>query len=464
MAKTRATSGLDLHIERTGHRVRAGLETALREAIRDGRLQAGTQLPSTRALASDQGLARNTVSEAYDQLVAEGWLTARQGSGTFVADLDSVTPLRATSATAESLASIRFDLRPGQPDLTSFPRSAWLSATRSAMGAASDQQFGYGHLRGAQQLQNALAAYLGRARGVIAHPDQVIICNGFTSGLDLICDVLVHRGTTRFVIEALGHTLHHRLLARREMQIATIPVDGVGAVVSELPSADAVLLTPAHQHPLGGALHPARRRAVTTWANQEGAVIIEDDYDGEFRYDRKSVGALQSLAPDRVVYSGTASKSLVPGLRLGWLIPPNDMLEELIEAQRLTGRHASIVDQVALAHLIESGGYDRHIRRMRNIYRRRRDRLESILTERVPSARVRGVAAGLHAVVELPPGKTEDEVVATARERGLALTGLSETIAEAESPPPALVIGFGTPPSHSYTAALARLVAVLEHS
>lgn len=462
MGKPRATSGLDLHITRTGTRVRAGLEEALREAIREQRLHPGTRLPSTRALAADQGISRNTVSEAYDQLVAEGWLTARPGSGTSVADI-TLSPIPESTPTEdESGASLRFDLRPGHPDLSSFPRSAWLRSTRIALDAVADSSLGYRELRGVPQLRTVLAGYLGRARGVVVDPHRLVVCAGFTQGLDLLCDVLVHRGATKIVAEQFGHGTHHGLLAHSDLKLLTVPVDEDGALVDDLPHADAVLLTPAHQHPLGGALHPARRRAVTTWAAREGAVIIEDDYDGDFRYDRQAVGALQALAPERVVYSGTVSKSLVPGLRLGWLVLPEDLLEDVIETQDLTGRQASVVDQLALAHLIESGGYDRHIRRMRHSYRRRRDQLVSILTERVPEARVRGIAAGLHAVVELPPGRTEEEVIGAAQERGLALAGLSESATDTVSTPPALVIGYGTPFSHSYTAALARLVAVLE--
>jgi len=223
----------------------------------------------------------------------------------------------------------------------------------------------------------------------------------------------------------------------------------------------AALLTPAHQYPLGVALAPARRRQVAAWAAQIGAVVIEDDYDGEFRYDRQAVGALQSLAPEHVVYVGTASKSLVPGLRLGWLALPADLVEAVTERKLAAGKLTSSLDQLALAEFIRAGGYDRQVRRARLIYRQRRDRLVGALAREVPDVRVSGIAAGLHVLVRLPAGRSEDDVVARAAERGLALQGLAGSRAGELQLGPALIVGYATPPGHAFSAAVARLCAVL---
>ena len=231
------------------------------------------------------------------------------------------------------------------------------------------------------------------------------------------------------------------------------------------------ILTPAHQFPLGVALHPSRRRQVVDWAAASGALVIEDDYDGEFRYDRQAVGALQSLAPEHVAYAGTASKSLVPGLRLGWLVLPARLIDDVVAAKATALRLGSSLDQLALAEFIASGGYDRQVRRARLGYRQRRDRLVAELTRRAPAVKVTGIAAGLHAVVTLPADLTEAGAVAAAARRGLAVQGLSALSAtaagsrvdvrDAPSHDPALVVGYATPPGHAFTTAVARLSAVL---
>jgi GntR family transcriptional regulator/MocR family aminotransferase len=254
------------------------------------------------------------------------------------------------------------------------------------------------------------------------------------------------------------------------MRLAPVPVDDRGALaggVLPLEGAAALLLTPAHQYPLGVALAPQRRRRAVDWAAAGSGLIIEDDYDGEFRYDRQAVGALQSLAPDHVVYAGTASKSLAPGLRLGWLAVPDRLVGELAEIKRATGRLSSSLDQLTLAEFISSGGYDRQVRRARLAYRTRRNRLVSELRREVPAVGVTGIAAGLHVVVRLPAGVTEEDVIARAASRGLALEGLDSCrAAEAGDVGglelgPALIVGYATPPGHAFSTCVARLCATL---
>jgi GntR family transcriptional regulator/MocR family aminotransferase len=448
-----ATSSVDLHLDLAGTRGRAGLEGALREAVRSGRLAPGTRLPSSRALAADLRIARNTVAETYGQLVAEGWLVARQGSGTVVAS--RVAPPAPRPAPARPRRAARHSLNPGSPDLTSFPRTAWLAATRRALAAAPADAFGYGDPRGRSELRRALADYLARARGVHADPERIVVCAGFVQALGLLCEALRAGGARTLATEAWCQPATRDLVAARGLRLATVPVDERGAVPDG--DADALLLTPAHQFPIGSVLVAERRtRAVET-----GALLIEDDYDGEFRYDRHPVGALQALAPDRVVYAGTASKTLAPGLRLAWLVLPERLVDGVVAAKARADWQTGVVEQLVLAAFLVSGGYDRHVRGRRLAYRRRRDRLVAALAEHVPAARVTGVAAGLHALVRLPPGRSEDAVVAAAARRGLVLQGLGEYATGAATHPPALVVGYATPPDSAFATAVNLLCAVL---
>jgi len=485
MRKTWATSGLDLHLELPGPRVRAGLETALRQAVQTGRLAAGTRLPSSRALAADLGIARNTVADAYGQLAAEGWLTARQGSGTTVAGpapapgtaVPVVAPARESPTTRDGPpaqapgASVtgagapagrpRYDLRAGRPDLSAFPRTAWLAAMRKALIASPVQALDYGDPRGRPELRNSLAAYLARTRGVRVTPERIVVCNGFTQGLGLLCQALRGRGATAIAVEGYGLPGNLSIIAGHGLRPALLGVDEDGAVPDAAGDAQAMLLTPAHQFPLGAALAARRRAHAVRWAAMTGAMIIEDDYDGEFRYDRQPVGALQGLAPEQVAYVGTASKTLAPGLRLGWLALPSRLADDVIAAKARADAHTGSLEQLALGEFIDSGRYDRHIRQSRLAYRRRRDRLVSELARCAPGVRVTGIAAGLHAVAQLPAGQSESEVTARAARRGLALEGLSTYALGAAARRPALVIGYATPPEHAFTGAVARLCATI---
>ena len=346
------------------------------------------------------------------------------------------------------------DLRPGVPDLSAFPAGAWLATARKVLASAPRQLLDYPDPRGLPQLRAVLAGYLARARGVAADPGRIVICAGFAHGLAVTCAALRAAGAATLAVEAYGHQAHRNLAQAQGLRLCPLPVDGSGAVIGDAAGADAALLTPAHQFPLGVTLHPRRRREAARW----GGVVIEDDYDGEFRYDRQPVGALQALAPDHVVYAGTASKSLAPTLRLGWLVVPPRLLDA-VAAQLTAG--PSGLDQLTLAEFIDSGGYDRQIRRTRLAYRRRRDRLAAAL--RGHGHHVTGIAAGLHAVLELPAADTERHLITRAAGHGLAVQGLESFRADGTSADRAgLVIGYGRPPEHAYTTALARLCAVLD--
>jgi GntR family transcriptional regulator / MocR family aminotransferase len=466
MQGTWATSaGLDLHLELSGSRPRAALEAALRAAVRSGRLPAGTTLPSSRALATDLGIARNTVADAYGQLVAEGWLAARHGSGTWVAERAGPPSRQQRPVPGPVGRGARYDLRPGTPDLAAFPRAAWLAAARRALAAAPARDLGYADVRGLHVLRVEIAEYIARARGVVTTPERIVVCAGFAQGLELICEVLRGRGIRSLAVEAYGHSGHRQIAAGAGMGLVPLAVDDRGADVAALDRhARAVLLSPAHQFPLGIALAPERRRQVADWAARTGGVVIEDDYDGEFRYDRQAVGALQSIAPEHVVYVGTASKSLVPGLRLGWLALPAGLDADVAARKQAAARLSSSLDQLALAEFIRSGSYDRQVRRSRLAYRQRRDRLVTALARDVPAVQVTGIAAGLHVLVRLPGGLAEDDVIARAAARGLALSGLAGCRAGEQELGPALVVGYATPPGHAFSSAVARLCAVLREA
>ena len=360
------------------------------------------------------------------------------------------------------VSRLRYDLRPGSPDLSAFPRQEWLAAARRSLGAAPPVALGYGDPRGRPELRRALADYLSRARGVRATVDRIVICSGFTQGLGLLCQVLRERGATVLAAEEYGLPIHREVAAARGLRLALLPIGPEGAAVSELGAADAALLTPAHQFPLGVALAAQRRTRVVEWASRTGGLVIEDDYDGEFRYDRQPIGAVQALAPEHVVYAGTASKSLAPGLRVGWLVLPAHLVDDVAAAKTLADGHTSSLDQLILAEFIAAGGYDRHVRRSRLAYRRRRDRLLAAVQRQAPQVQITGIAAGLHAVLKLPAHHREDDVVSRAAGHGLALEGLHHySAAQRYARGPSLVVGYGTPPEHAFTGAVARLCAVL---
>ncbi|MFI6943960.1 PLP-dependent aminotransferase family protein [Streptomyces sp. NPDC050418] len=466
-AEQAAGIGADLHLELgAGGSRRAALIRALRAAVREGRLRPGQKLPPYRSLAADLGLTRNTVASAYAELVAEGWLTARQGSGTRVASR-AVPGGSGAVPPARVPRKVVHDLGQGMPDAGSFPRTAWASASRRALLAAPNEAFGPGDPRGRPELRAALAEYLGRVRGVRTSPELIVVCSGFAHGLRLLFGGVggSGRGVLRgpLAVEAYGLGFHRALLAAASVRTVPVEVDRQGARIEELTSgARHMLLTPAHQFPTGGPLAPGRRAAAVDWARRRGGLVLEDDYDGEFRYDREPVGAVQGLDPERVIYLGSVSKSLSPAVRLGWMVLPGHLVDEVLAVKGEREAWASALDQLTLAEFLTSGAYDRHVRRMRQRYRGRRDRLLGALAERAPRVSVAGIAAGLHVVLRLPPG-TEKSVLHKASRAGIALDGLS-AFRHPDAPGPApdgLVVGYAASPEHAYEAAVEALCSVL---
>jgi GntR family transcriptional regulator / MocR family aminotransferase len=453
--------GLDLHlgVDKGAGFVGRALETALREAIRSGRLHPGARLPGSRGLAADLGISRGTVVAAYTQLTAEGWLTGTPGSGTRVADLPVSRPgpvFGSGSEPSSATARLTFDLRPGRPDLSSFPRTEWASSVRRALSAVPYESLDYTELAGQPALRAAVAGYVTRARGVRADASAVVITAGFTQGLALLARVLHRLGMRTVATEEPGLAKHRDVLHAAGLATAALEV-GAGGAWPEGLGEQAAVLTPAHQYPRGVVLAARHRSAFVDWARREDGFIVEDDYDGEFRYDQQPVGAMQALAPDRVVFAGSTSKTLAPGMRLGWLVVPAALRGFLLEAIAEVGAAVPVVEQLAMADLIGRGGYDRHIRRMRLAYRRRRAELAQVTS-------LAGVAAGLHAL--LPVGSAEQErvLIGRALRAGVGLHGL-HTHGYWREPggdqPAALIVGYATPPPHAWSGALGALAEVV---
>jgi len=437
-------ANLDFHLDLSGPGgLRQRLTASLREAVRSARLPAGTRLPASRSLAADLGIARNTVAEAYAELVAEGWLAARQGSGTVVAQRVEPPP-PVTRRTADP--DVRFDLTVSTPDITEFPRTEWVRSTRRALMAAPSEAFGPGDPQGRIELRTALAEYLARARGVRADPERIVVCSGFADAVRMFNRLL----RPPAVVEEYGLRFHRSLWK----STVPLPVDDHGANTEQLPDdRRAVVLTPAHQFPLGGPLHPRRRASAVEWARRVGGLVLEDDYDGEFRYDRQPVGAVQGLDPEHVAYLGTSSKALSPALRIAWMVLPDRFVDPVLALKTHREQYISMLDQLTLADFLASGAYDSHVRRMRLKYQRRRDRLVEAVS---PYAEVSGIAAGMHAVLDTPH---EEAIVQTARERGIEVSPLSWFRHElSDDDRRGIVVSFGAP---AFPRALPLLTEVL---
>jgi GntR family transcriptional regulator / MocR family aminotransferase len=448
--------------------LRAQLEATLREAIRDGRLRGGERLPSSRELARELGISRGLVQECYGQLLAEGYLTSRPGSATRVAEPAAPAKRPPTPPPPRSKTLIA-DFAVGLPDLSSFPRGDWVWATGQVCSAVAAPDLGYGDPRGSERLRDVLAAYLRRVRAADADPARLIACTGFGQGINLVLTALRRQGIGSVAFEDPGYgnaDSDETILAAKAfgLEVCFVPVDDEGIDVGALAAsgAQAVVVMPAHQTPTGVVLSARRRRALVDWTRRNGSYVVEDDYDSEFRYDSEPVGVLQGLDPDRVVLIGTASKALAPAVRLGWVLAPAALTGPLAEAKRMSDRGSSMLDQLTLAVLLESGRYDRHLRRMRRVYAARRAALTAALARHAPAVRVTGLAAGFHAVAHLPAPADEMSVVAAARERGVGLHPMAEfRSAPGQEGPPSLVMGFGNTGERAIEAGIAAIADLL---
>ena len=488
----------DLHIaiNRDQGAISGQIASELRESIRHGRLAPGTPLPASRELAADLQVSRGVVVEAYEQLVAEGFLLSRVGSGTRVAPAASRAPSRPEPAGAADPRTSRatgrqgpygpvggqggqgsrgpsepaggqgrreshesaelqewrapyYGHRPTSPDLGHFPRERWLAAIRHVLTTVPGDALDYGDPGGVPELREELAGYLRRVRAADVRPENLVIVGGVAQGLSLVLRVLARvvgeGGRMRLAVEDPAQRRQEALLRGAGADLVPVPVDGQGLDVEALRArrVDAVLVTPAHQFPTGEVLSPPRRAALMEWARDR--TILEDDYDAEFRFDRDPVGCLQGVAPDRVILSGSVSKALAPGLRLGWVAAPAHLAEAVRRARGEMDLGSPVIEQYALAHFLRTGDYDKHLRRMRREYRRRRDALVTALAEQLPEIRVRGIEAGLHVYLELPQGWEESRFTAAAAALGVCAEEVGPM--RALPGPPAVVVGFARLPA-----------------
>jgi GntR family transcriptional regulator/MocR family aminotransferase len=423
----------------------AQIEDQLRHAIRGGELRAGTRVPSTRDLARQLSVSRRVTVDAYSQLAAEGYLLLRQGAHPCVADgVARVAGIEARPSPAAPASVARFDFRPSRPDVSAFPRRAWGRSLRHAVAAIADAELIYGDPCGVDSLRHALAEYLGRVRGVVTEPAQVVVTSGYIQGLGIACRALATRGARRIALEDPSAPEQGPIAVRAGLEPVRVPVDAEGIRVDSLVRADvdAVVVTPAHQHPTGVVLSAERRAALLRWLRDRDAVAIEDDYDAEYRYDRAAVKALHGLDPDRIVYAGSASKTLAPALRMGWLVVPGALLPSVAEEKFLCDQGTARIEQHALADFIVRGELDRHLRRMRIRYRARRDALVAALGDTLPDATVHGIAAGLHVTLRLRGHYDEAALLQAAGDRRIELSTLSDYRPGAFAGDPVLLLGY----------------------
>jgi GntR family transcriptional regulator/MocR family aminotransferase len=444
---------------RPGESLRACLERTLREAIKEGSLRAGVELPASRQLAAQLRVSRGVTSDAYGELEAQGYLHVSPRRPPVVAEVPSGA--RKPAAPPPSLRPPpRFDMTPTTPDVTLFPRREWSAALTAAVREAPAGALDYGPFQGDGSLRSTLAAELGRTRGVICDPSQIVIVQGTTQGVDLALRVLQDRGARRVAVEDPSLQRQHDQIRGLGLSLVGQPVDDEGLIVDGL-DADVVIVSPAHQFPTGAVLSGTRRRALLNWSRDTGGLVIEDDYDAEFRYDREPVRALQGLHPEGVIYIGTVSKTLAPALRLGWLVLPELLVPQAAATKRLLDDFSPTLGQLAFAQMLERGDYQRQIRKARAVYRARRDRLVAVLAEHFPELTVSGVSAGLHVLLNLPAAVDDSGLERSALEAGIRVEALARYTIQ-DRGKRGLLLGYGRVHETALAAAIANLAPTLK--
>jgi GntR family transcriptional regulator/MocR family aminotransferase len=450
---------VDVEIEfKAGVPIGRQLEDVLRVAIRSGRLGPGSVLPPSRDLADELGVSRGVVVDSYSQLAAEGYLSAKRGSGTRVAEVPtSETPQRRQVSTPRAF---RYDLRPGQADFHAFPRARWKAMLVRALRDLPDRRLTYPDHRGVPELRNAVAGYLARMRGVAVEPEHAVICCSTSQALTVLWHVLRNRGARRVAIEDPGWRWQTLTVELAGLEAVPVRVDANGLVVEDLAAADvdAVVTTPAHHYPTGVVMTAERRSALIAWARERQALIVEDDYDVEYRFGRHPMASLQGLAPDLVAFMGTTSKTLAPALRIAWVVPPSYLIDDVENVLLVTGMTPPTLDQVAMAWFIEDAALERHLRSMRLHYRAKRDVLIGALGRYLPEVRISGIAGGLHLLAWLPDGADERATATRARQSSVGVHELHRHCTTHVPSPPALLLGFALP-SESELVAATRLLA-----
>jgi GntR family transcriptional regulator/MocR family aminotransferase len=455
-------------LDRTGAALTLQIQEHLRVAIREGRLVAGERLPSTRRLAEHLEVSRGTVVEVYEQLVAEGYVDSAVGSGTRVAQIPGAERRHRTTGRTASAPrpGPAIDFEYGIPDLGSVPLRDWVWALGEAARTLPTARLGDEEPSGSPHLREVVTAYHRRVRAGCATADDAVVVGGFRQGLAFTFATLARSGIDAVGLEDPGPREHDVIAQRAGLAPVPVPVDAEGLDVAALRAtrARAVLVTPAHQCPTGVALSPSRRRDLVAWADEVDGVILEDDYDAEFRYDRQAVGSLQGLDPDRVFALGSVSKTIAPAIRIGWVLAPPRFVTALTEEKQLSSRGAPGLDQEALALLVESGRFDRHLRRVRDLYRARRDTLAEEVATVFGADRLQGLAAGCHAVLLLPLDVDEDSVVEAARSLGVRVAGLGHYRLTDAPADPALLLAFGNLSEHQLVRGVHAIAEAVRRS
>jgi GntR family transcriptional regulator/MocR family aminotransferase len=434
------------------------LTDQIRQAIQRGVLADGTSMPSSRILAEQLGVSRGVVTAAYERLGAAGYLESRPRAVPRVNNVEAAAPV------IEPPKTPTFDFSAVAPDLALFPRREWQRAMTYAIRTAPNSALDYARAEGSAELRSELAGYLGRVRGVLADPRRIIVTQGFTQALQITARVLAARGATTMAVENPSFDGSFRSVARAGLKVVPLPVDARGARVDQLRqlNPDAVLLTPAHQFPIGGVLDGSRRRNLLAWARDTDAVVIEDDYNAEYRYDGTPVTALQGLAPEHVVYAGSVSKTLAPGLRLGWLLVPQSMFDEARQEKWDIDYGSPGLEQLAFARLLRTGALDEHLRRTRRIYARRRQRFVAQVNEFLPSATVVGSSAGLHVTALLKKDIDMAAFKVACGTAGVAVRDLDGYSFAPHDHGQGIVLGYGRISEATTEPALTRLAELVD--
>ncbi|MSP01601.1 MAG: PLP-dependent aminotransferase family protein [Acetobacteraceae bacterium] len=442
------------------------IATRLRAAIAVGAIASGVRLPSTRTLSAQLGVARGTIDAAYDMLAGEGAIEPRGAAGTVVAaQVNGLAPVQpmlglARTRVAPQVAPLPFQR--GLPALDAFPRKLWSALTAKAARAMSESELAYPDPCGALALREEIVAYLGLARGIVCGPHQVLVTTGYQGGLTLVRQVLLRPGDPVWV-EDPGHPQAFQALEVGGASLVPVPVDAEGlrvaAGVAAAPRAKLAVVTPTHQSPLGVSLSLPRRLALLAWAEEARSWVLEDDYDAEFRYAGPVPRSLKSLdRGDRVIFAGSFSKTLFPGLRLGYLVVPEALLESMGRAARLITRGPPLLEQNVTASFMAGGHFARHVKRMRGLYARRRAALVEALAGHFP---VELAPGGMHLLARLPDGVDDGDVARRAAVRGLAPMALS-SLSVARHPGNGLLLGFTNVREADAAGLVRRLVEVVE--
>jgi GntR family transcriptional regulator / MocR family aminotransferase len=444
----------------------------IRLSIVRGDLRAGEQLPSTRQPARDLRVSRIVIIEVYDQLFAEGYLESRQGSGTYVAQgayLEEVVPrerfphVHVPVETGKRNRNI-IDFRAGLPALDLFPRKLWGQLVSRVCAEASPAVFGYDLLEGYLELRIALARYLARMRRVRCDPGQLVITSGAAQAFSLVARLLLVPGAEVLIEDPVTSDVQ-RIFSAAGATLFPIPVDEDGMQTDLLPREQRpalVFVTPSHQFPLGGLLPIQRRIHVIQFTRAAGCYLVEDDYDSEFRYCGTPVSSLQELEPARVIYVGTLSKVLSPALRLGYLVLPPPLVERCRQLKRLTDLHSPVLEQLALTHFIEEGILDRHILKMKKIYRKRQEVLIAALETHFPGqVQIYGDAAGLHLVAGFNGRALTEQTFADWEEAGVRLYPVEQHAIRKGKHQSEVILGYGTLTPEEIEEGVRRIKTVL---